>query len=189
MGWYEASARVRGVSGRRRVRSKGLLLNNGRSDQVRVRCWGILESHLSCWSHSCFDLGNEAVRLTEIYVDTYVYIDFVALPLATHSSKLEMFCACNSHQNLIRNPIHPFFIHFLNQRFKTGMFLCLYPYHSGFVLPYPLLLPFPFGCSNRSSIALAHFTSEASDHAVPMSARPNGIPVVELTLAGRVIIG
>ena len=70
------------------------------------------------------------------------------------------------------------------QRFKTGMFLCLYPYHIGFDLPY---VPFPF--NSKSSIALAHFTSSASDHAVPMSARPNGIPVEELTLAGSVIIG
>lgn len=70
------------------------------------------------------------------------------------------------------------------QTFKTGIFLCLYPYHLGFDLPYVL---FPLRC--KSSIALAHFTSSASDHAVPMSARPKGIPVEELTLAGSVIIG
>ena len=80
--------------------------------------------------------------------------------------------------------MHSCIIAYVVQTFKTGTFLCLYPYHFGLDLPYLL---FPFNC--KSSIALAHFTSSASDHAVFMSARPNGIPVEELTLAGSVIIG
>lgn len=32
-----------------------------------------------CWSSWCFDLGNRAVGLVEVYVDTYIYIDFCIL--------------------------------------------------------------------------------------------------------------
>lgn len=64
------------------------------------------------------------------------------------------------------------------------MFLIRYPYHNGNVR-----FCFVPEVYCRSSIADAYLTSVASDQAVFMSARPNGMPVPTLTPAGRVIIG
>ena len=69
-------------------------------------------------------------------------------------------------------------------KFKTGKSLSLYAPHIGLVRPHRPSLSNP-----KSSIALAHFTSSASDHAVPMSARPKGMLVVLFVEAGRVTTG
>ncbi len=72
-----------------------------------------------------------------------------------------------------------------HHKFKTGKTLSLYPPHPGLVRPH---LP-PLSENPKSSIALAHFTSSASDHAVPMSASPKGMLVVLFVRAGRVRMG
>lgn len=97
------------------------------------------------------------------YIHMYVCIDTVSLLRALHSSKSELISgsARNSRQNFHPHSI-PFFPSShpsthpskINHRFKTGIFRCLYPYHFGNVLPYPLPLLFPFDSIIKSSIAL-----------------------------------